>query len=137
MEDAIVYCPQCGAASEQPQQQAYQQPQQPQQQAYQQQAYQQQNYQQQAYQQPYQPYQQPVAPRESGLATVAKIFMIIGTVASALSLFLIPLAWCIPMTMAYWKKLKTGEPISVGFKICTLLFVNTIAGILMLCDKDH
>ena len=40
------------------------------------------------------------------------------------------------MTVSYCKKIKTGEPISVGFKICSLLFVSTIAGIIMLIDKD-
>ena len=28
------------------------------------------------------------------------------------------------------------KPVSVGFKVCTLLFVSLIAGILMLCDSD-
>ena len=72
----------------------------------------------------------------STLKTVAKIFMIIGTVAMGLSLFLIPLAWCIPMTVSYCNKVKKGEPISTGFKICSLLFVSLVAGILMLCDQD-
>ena len=75
--------------------------------------------------------------QESGITTAAKIFMIIGTVIMALYTCCIGLAWCLPMTMSYFKKLKTGEPISTGFKICSLLFVNTIAGILMLCDHDH
>ena len=29
-----------------------------------------------------------------------------------------------------------NEKISVGFKVCSLLFVNTIAGILMLCANE-
>ncbi len=124
LEDAVAFCPQCGATCEQPQQQAYQQPQQPQQQAYQQQAYQQ------PYQQPYAPAPRPI----SGLATAAKILMIVSTVVMGLYLF--PLAWCIPMVISYNNKLKNGEPVSIAFKICTLLFVNTIAGVLMLCDKD-
>lgn len=70
----------------------------------------------------------------SSLKTIAKIFMIIGCVAMGLAL--IPLAWTIPMTISYSNKIESGEPVSVGFKVCTLLFVNTIAGILMLCDKD-
>ena len=85
--------------------------------------------------------QQPVyyAPvqEESGLTKAAKIFMIIGTVVMGLSTYCIGLAWCIPMTVVYFKKLKNRQPIGMGFKICSLLFVNTIAGILMLCDKDN
>ena len=71
----------------------------------------------------------------SDLSSIAKAFMIIGTVIQGI--YIIPLLWCIPMTSAYSKKLKNGEPISTGFKICSLLFVNTIAGILMLIDNSN
>lgn len=73
--------------------------------------------------------------KESGLTIAAKVFMIISTVA--MGFFIIPLAWCIPMTVHYFGKVKKGEAVSVGFKICSLLFVSTIGGILMLCDKEH
>lgn len=156
LEDAAAFCTQCGAVCEQqaPQQQAYANPQQqnyqqgyvdPQQQAYQQ------GYadpQQQAYQQGYQQgyvdpqqayqYQQPYAPqpapRQSGLVTATKILMVLGTIVNAF--YVIPLAWCIPMTISYFNKVKTGQPISTGFKVCSLLFVSLLGGILMLCDKD-
>ena len=49
---------------------------------------------------------------------------------------LIPLAWEIPMVIVLSDKIKNGKPISTGFKVCTLLFVNTVAGILLLCDKE-
>ena len=71
----------------------------------------------------------------SGLQTAAKIFMIIGCIA--IGWCLIPLAWCIPMTVSYFGKTERGERVSTGFKICTLLFVNMIAGILMLCDDAN
>lgn len=70
----------------------------------------------------------------SGLKIAAKVFMIIATVCSAWCL--IPLAWTLPMTISYSRKIKAGEPVGVGFKICSLLFVSLIAGILMLCDND-
>ena len=73
---------------------------------------------------------------ESGLKIAAKIFMILGTIGLGISCFLIPLAWCIPMTVVYFSKTKKGEPIGTGFKVCCLLFVSLIAGILMLCDED-
>ena len=47
--------------------------------------------------------------------------------------YLIPLAWVIPMTV---KVAKEG-PLGTGFKVCTLLFVNLISGILLLCDKNN
>ena len=79
----------------------------------------------------------PVAKQPSGMQTACKVFMIIGTVMMGFSGYLIPLAWCIPMTVSYFKKLKNGEPISTGFKVCSLLFVSLIGGILMLCDKEN
>ena len=71
----------------------------------------------------------------SRLATIAKAFMIVGTVVTSLCTFCIALAWCLPMTISYCKKIKKGIPVSTGFKVSSLLFVNTIAGIVMLCDN--
>ena len=70
-----------------------------------------------------------------------KAFMIIGCIFNAFY-YLIPLFWCLPMTINLFEKIrsyeqgKSGEKVSTAFKICTLLFVNTIAGIILLCDKD-
>ncbi len=50
--------------------------------------------------------------------------------------YLIPLLWTIPMTISVFKKSKNGTKISTGFKVCVLLFVNLIAGIILLCDND-
>lgn len=50
---------------------------------------------------------------------------------------LIPLAWIVPMTMHYFKATKNNQPISIGFKVCSLIFVSFIAGILMLCDGNN
>ena len=70
----------------------------------------------------------------SGLQIAAKVFMILGTIY--MGFFLLPLAWCLPMTISYCRKIKAGEPIGVGFKICSLLFVSLLGGIFMLCDND-
>ena len=67
------------------------------------------------------------------LRMVAKILMLISTIA--FGIFILPLAWCIPMTVHYWKKVGRNEPVSTAFKVCTLIFVNTVSGILMLCDN--
>ncbi len=71
------------------------------------------------------------------LSTITKIFMIVGMVLMAISTFGIALAWCIPMYNSYIRKTQNMEPITTGFKICTLFFVSTISGILMLCDKNN
>lgn len=70
----------------------------------------------------------------SGLQMAAFILMIISTVSIGWTL--IPLAWCIPMTVSYYNSIKNGTPVSLALKICTLLFISPIAGILMLCDND-
>ena len=75
-----------------------------------------------------------VRSKDDTMATVIKVFMIIGCVS--MGGFLLPLAWCIPMTISVWKKLDNHEPIGMGLKICSLLFVNLIAGICMLCMSD-
>ncbi len=49
---------------------------------------------------------------------------------------LIPLVWIIPMTIHYFKATKNNQPVGTGFKVCTLIFVNFIAGILMFCDAS-
>ena len=72
----------------------------------------------------------------SALSVVALVFMIIGTVAMTFCTFGIGLAWCLPMTISYGRNRKNGIPVSIGFKVCSLIFVNTIAGILMLCDRS-
>lgn len=36
----------------------------------------------------------------------------------------------------YVRKMGVGEKVGTAFKVCTLLFINIIAGILMLCDNE-
>jgi hypothetical protein len=71
----------------------------------------------------------------TNLQQAAFIFMIIACVV--MGIYIIPLLWCIPMTVSFRRRIREGRPIGVGFKICTLLFLNTIAGILLLCDDDN
>ncbi len=59
----------------------------------------------------------------------AKVFVIIGMIFGFWTI--LPIIFGI---MAL-KTLKSGTK-SVGKGVCTLLFVNTIAGILMLCASD-
>jgi len=69
------------------------------------------------------------------LGTIAKVFLVLGCVAGGLC-WLIPLCWCIPMTVVAFRKINNHERIGLGFKICTLIFVSLIAGILLLCMDD-
>ena len=77
-----------------------------------------------------------VQTENSSLKTLANVFMIVGCVFSAL-VFLISLCWTIPMTIAYRDSVKNNQPVSTSFKVCTLIFVSLIAGIIMLCDNDN
>ena len=69
-----------------------------------------------------------------GLAVAAKIFLILGCIAQGW--LLIPLAWCLPITISACNQMKRGEPVGTGLKVCALLFVNLIGGILLLCRSD-
>lgn len=69
------------------------------------------------------------------LATVVKVFLILGCVSQGW--LIIPLAWCLPITISIFKSLKEGRPISTGLKICSLIFVNMIGGICLLCMDDN
>ena len=69
-----------------------------------------------------------------GLATASKVFLILGCIAQGW--LLIPLAWCLPITISICGRMKRNEPVGTGLKVCALLFVNMIAGILLLCRSD-
>ena len=130
LADDAAFCTQCGAA------QAVAEPQAPIDTNDQQPAYA--NDQPPVYQPPvYDAPVQPEVPPVSGLARTALIFMIIGTIVMACSTYCLGLIWCLPMTLAYNKALKNGTTVSTGFKVCSLIFVSTVGGILMLCDRDH
>lgn len=77
-------------------------------------------------------------------AIYALMFAIVGMAAAMTDgpaglalvglIFLLPLAWQVPMLVYLAKRLKGDREIGVGFKVCTLIFVNPIAGILLLCE---
>lgn len=71
---------------------------------------------------------------DNTLETVIKVFLIIGCVAQGW--MLLPLAWCLPITISIFNRFRDGKPIGTGMKICTLLFVNIIAGICLLCMNE-
>lgn len=62
---------------------------------------------------------------------------VLGVITVVLGvLLLVPLAWAVPMTIKLNHARKENLPLSITFKICTLLFVNLISGILLLCDNN-
>ena len=70
------------------------------------------------------------------MGIVIKVFLILGCIAQGW--LLIPLAWCLPITISIFNSLRDKKPIGTGLKVCTLLFVNLIAGICLLCmDNDQ
>ena len=74
---------------------------------------------------------------KSDLKMVAFVLCVITCVVYAVTIVgLFGLIWCLPMTLKINKANKENEPLSTGFKVCVLLFVNTLAGVLLLVDKD-
>ena len=65
----------------------------------------------------------------------AFVFSLIATISEGI--LIIPLAWMIPMTIMIYKASKGERELSLGFKICTLIFNNIISGILLLVDKEQ
>lgn len=69
------------------------------------------------------------------MSIVVKVFLVLGCVTRGWLIF--PLAWCLPITIMVFRALRDNRPISTGLKVCTLIFVNLIAGICLLCMNDN
>lgn len=67
--------------------------------------------------------------------TVVKVFLILGCISQGW--LLIPLAWCIPITVSIFNAMRDKRPISTGMKVCSLIFVNLVAGICLLCMNEE
>ena len=59
----------------------------------------------------------------SVIKTIAKVFMLLSCIG--MGIWLIPLAWTVPMTAVYWNRVKNHQPVGTGFKVCTLKPVPT------------
>ena len=78
----------------------------------------------------------PVSSRgDDTMIIVVKVFLILGCISQGW--LIIPLAWCLPITISIFKALREKRSISTGMKICALIFVNMIAGICLLCMNDE
>ncbi len=70
------------------------------------------------------------------LYLAAYILNLISTIAAGI--FIIPLAWMIPMTVISYGIYKGTRPNSTAFAVWTLLFVSFVSGILLLiADKGQ
>lgn len=67
------------------------------------------------------------------LRLVAFIFCIVSM--ASVGWFIVPLIWMIPMSVICWGIYKGTKPNTVAFGVCTLIFVNFVAGILLLVSK--
>lgn len=77
----------------------------------------------------------PMTKEDQTLRLIAFIFCIISTVSMAV--FILPLAWCIPMTVRAWGIYKGTKPNTTVFGVCSLIFLSLVAGILLLIsNKD-
>ncbi|AKU79973.1 hypothetical protein [Spiroplasma turonicum] len=75
--------------------------------------------------------------KQSGTMLAAYIFMILSTIS--LSIFVITLAWMIPMTLAVKSRINQYKP-SVGLGVCCLFFTGIfflINGILVLVTNEN
>ena len=72
---------------------------------------------------------------QTGLDLAIKIFMVLSTVAFGFAL--IPLIWMVPMTIHAFHKADNNEEYGIGFSICSLIFVDVIAGILMIIRDTY
>lgn len=71
------------------------------------------------------------------MKTIISVLLILSCVVEGLFTLGIALAWCIPMTIRIRAKMRAGIPVGAALSVCTLLFVNTIAGILLFCLDDE
>ena len=68
---------------------------------------------------------------------IISVLLILSCVLQGICTLGIALAWCIPMTVVIRKRLRTGVAVGTALSVCTLLFVNTIAGILLFCLAEE
>ena len=59
-----------------------------------------------------------------------------ATLASSFFSLTIPLVWIIPMYIHLKNSIEFRQSVTLSFKICTLLFVSTIGGIILLCTDE-
>lgn len=76
-----------------------------------------------------------VSPQDTTLRLVAFILALISTITMGFAV--IPLAWMIPMTVMTWQIYKGKRANTVGFDVCSLIFLNLVSGILLLVSTKE
>ena len=68
---------------------------------------------------------------------MAQFEKVMETIVIVRAIFgLIPLLWILPMSKKILKAMKNGTTLTTGFKVCTLIFVNIILGVVLLSQRD-
>ena len=78
---------------------------------------------------------QMIYPKDDTMSIVIKVFLILGCISQGW--LILPLAWCLPITISIFNSFRDNRPIGTGIKVCSLLFVNMIAGICLLCMHEN
>ena len=77
-----------------------------------------------------------MTPTDKTIRLIAFVLNLVTTIGCGV--FIIPLAWMIPMTVISWGIYKGTRRNTSVFGVCTLLFLNLVSGILLLCStKDE
>ena len=78
---------------------------------------------------------QQVPQTDDTMITVVKVFLILGCISQGW--LIIPLAWCLPITISIFNSFKEKRAVSTGMKVCSLIFVSLVAGVCLLCIDDN
>ncbi|MDE6411556.1 MAG: zinc-ribbon domain-containing protein [Clostridia bacterium] len=70
------------------------------------------------------------------LKIAINVFLIIACVVMGIATLGIGLSWCLPMTFRIRERMRANVPVGMALKVCTLIFVNSVAGILLLVLDD-
>ncbi len=77
----------------------------------------------------------PMTKEDQTMRLIAFIFCLVTCVTIGWAL--IPLAWCIPMTVRAYGIWKGTKPNTTAFGVCTLIFVSLVSGILLLVSEKN
>lgn len=69
------------------------------------------------------------------IGKVAQVFFYVGAIFTCCTV--IGLCWALPMIHIYKRGRDVVGKHSIGFKVCTIIFISRVAGILMFIDYKH
>lgn len=68
---------------------------------------------------------------------VAHVFALVNTILSGIGTLGIALSWKIPMTRKIKKAIEGNAVLTFSFEMCALIFLDPVAGILLLVDHEQ